>query len=129
MMYTTYKSIYERTAAKQKADQAKHRAAVIRRIRKLTLIFSLVIGVYFTFTSIVHAWAGDNGINASAESNVQQIIVMQGDTLWEIAESYLPADHKEDIRDYIKLIMKHNGMSTSNLMAGDVIEVPLLATE
>lgn len=129
MIYTTYKSIYERTAERQKADQAKQRAALIRKIRKLTMFFTIMIGIYFTCTSIVHAWTGDNELAVTPESHVQQVIVKQGDTLWGIAESYLPVDHKDDIRDYIKMIMKHNGMSTSDLLAGDVIEVPLLTTE
>lgn len=129
MMYTTYKSIYERTEARQMKDQAKLRAARLRAMRRLTVFFTVIIGVYFTFTSIVHAWTGDNDLVVLPEQQVQQVIVKHGDTLWGIAKTYLPVNQDEDIRDYIKMIMKHNNMKTSDLIAGDVIEVPLLATQ
>lgn len=129
MMYTTYKSIYERTEARQMKDQAKLRAARLRAMRRLTVFFTVIIGVYFTFSSIVHAWTGDNDLVVSTDQQVQQVIVKHGDTLWGIAKTYIPVNHNEDIRDYIKIIMKHNDMKTSDLIAGDVIEVPLLATQ
>lgn len=128
MMYTTYKSIYARAVEEQLAVRAKRRSVIFRNARKSTMFLIFMLGIYFACTSIVQAWTGDNELKLSSDRQVQQVIVMQGDSLWSIADSHLPINHKEDIRDYIKMIMKHNGMNNSNLMAGDVIEVPLLDT-
>ena len=50
-------------------------------------------------------------------------VVQPGDTLWEIADTYTP--DTEDIRNTITLIRDLNGMASSMLIVGDVIDVPV----
>lgn len=51
--------------------------------------------------------------------------VAPGDTLWSIAKEYNP-EYTGDIRHITYQIKKANGMDDSAIMAGDVLEVPVM---
>ena len=48
-------------------------------------------------------------------------VVIQGDTLWDIAKKYCP--YNMDIREYIDNIKERNGIFDSTLHNGQVIEL------
>lgn len=52
----------------------------------------------------------------------KQVVVMDGDTLWGIAEKNM--DDDTDIRDYIYQIQELNEMNGANLIPGETIIVP-----
>lgn len=47
--------------------------------------------------------------------------VDRGETLWSIAKQYCPDDM--DIRDYIKLIINENELTTTTLQPGQILTV------
>lgn len=47
--------------------------------------------------------------------------VLPGETLWDIAKEYCPEDM--DFRYYIELVKDHNNMTTSELRAGQTIDM------
>lgn len=49
--------------------------------------------------------------------------VSKGDTLWAIAKSTLPEGR--DIRDYITEIRHWNELNTSNIIEGQLLEIPI----
>ncbi len=49
--------------------------------------------------------------------------VSKGDTLWKIAKCSLPEGR--DIRDYICEIRQWNGLSSSNIVEGQTLEIPI----
>ncbi len=49
--------------------------------------------------------------------------VSQGDTLWTIAKCSLPEGR--DIRDYIIEIRQWNELSSSNILEGQTLEIPI----
>lgn len=47
--------------------------------------------------------------------------VDRGETLWSIAKQYCPDDM--DIRDYIKLIVRENELTTTTLQPGQILTI------
>ncbi|MEG0923490.1 MAG: LysM peptidoglycan-binding domain-containing protein [Anaerovoracaceae bacterium] len=63
--------------------------------------------------------------NSLTEQQYQQIEVTYGDTLWSIAESYMPTD--QDIRKSIYEITKLNQVSADTLQSGQTLLIPVYA--
>ena len=74
-----------------------------------------VCGVFNGVTGAVNAVASDN------HRDYISINVNPGDTLWHIAELYMPEDM--DIREAVYIIKKKNNIS-SDIRAGQTILVP-----
>ncbi|MMZ60584.1 Cell division suppressor protein YneA [compost metagenome] len=121
LKYSTYKSIYDNTPAEDKRSNVNIVLEwLFRRRVSLIKIVALVLFLTVTTTGMVTAFAsnGDDKEHTSYES----VIVMPGDTLWEIAVNYKP-DGK-DARVYIDEIIRINGMTASSIQAGDTLLVP-----
>ncbi len=61
-------------------------------------------------------------VNGESAEKFQVVQVMDGDTLWTLAEKYTPKD--QDVRRTIYEIRKANGMETSDLSAGQILKIP-----
>lgn len=64
------------------------------------------------------------GGDAEAEEPVYTVeyVVAQGDTLWEVASDYVPAD--ADVRPFIRAIKDASGLTSSSLHPGQVLHIP-----
>lgn len=85
----------------------------------VTIIFLLAVGLGQLFKP---------GITATAASEPVQIvtvIVDRGDSLWKIAERH--DNNKIDLRKYIDIIQKYNGLENTVLQPGQRIKVPVYA--
>ncbi|TXK85472.1 LysM peptidoglycan-binding domain-containing protein [Paenibacillus sp. N3.4] len=81
---------------------------------------------------MVQAYAGEgataSSINVSPSSSSinikthEQIVIQQGDTLWDIASSH--KNRNEDIRSYILKLKSLNHMTNSALQEGQVLLLP-----
>ena len=60
---------------------------------------------------------------AQSETEVQYIKVgvMSGDTLWSIAQEYMP---DMDTREAVYIIKKVNGLDSNIITAGSVLDIP-----
>ncbi|MNC62127.1 Cell division suppressor protein YneA [compost metagenome] len=91
-----------------------------RRRGSLIKIIALVLFLTVTTTGMVTAFAS-NG-NERSHTSYETVIVMPGDTLWEIAVNHKP--NGEDTRVYIDEIKRVNGMAVSSIQAGDTLLLP-----
>ena len=57
------------------------------------------------------------------------IEIQKGDTLWEIADAYMDADHYRNWTEYINEVMKLNHMVSDHLVTGEKLIVPYYSTE
>ena len=65
-------------------------------------------------------------LNTAQSGTVDQYIkvgVMSGDTLWSIAETYMP---DMDTREAVYIIKQVNGLDSNIISAGAVLEIPEL---
>lgn len=65
---------------------------------------------------------------AASEKNRQQIeyktyVVRAGDTLWGLADDYM-GENFEDHQDYIRDVMRANGMNRACIYAGQLLIIP-----
>jgi nucleoid-associated protein YgaU len=61
------------------------------------------------------------GCRADVQTEKYEYRVKPGDTLWDIAEEYAPRG--TDKREYIFNVKKDNGLKTSNIYSGMVLEI------
>jgi len=52
----------------------------------------------------------------------EQIVVLPGDTLWNIAEEHAPRG--SNIRQYIQKLKRVNGLDGSSIQAGQILILP-----
>jgi uncharacterized protein YpuA (DUF1002 family) len=81
--------------------------------RFICILALLIIGITYTTHTLQTDWTD--------EYTTTKVYVQSGDTLWSIAEQYVPDGI--DIRDYMYEIRELNNMTTSDVYAGDVITV------
>lgn len=97
---------------------ARKRAATRLRIAAVASIMLLC----FALGALVVAFAGDGQVQAAGVPSYEQVVVLPGDTLWSIAERR--ADKNVDIREYIVQLKKINGLASSSVQAGQVLQLP-----
>ncbi|NGZ74483.1 LysM peptidoglycan-binding domain-containing protein [Saccharibacillus alkalitolerans] len=128
--YTTYKSIYEAADINENSRESrtfsfasflhmlgmpKYRWTRSGATRARLLLF-VVIGL-FAGTGVVHAFQ-----SSEPAPEVRSVVVSPGDTLWSIAERNKPED--ADTRIFIAGIKQKNGLSGSEIYAGDELILP-----
>lgn len=120
LKYSSYQSIYEQPSL--------HRPMVKRVLHKSTWpnrrmfqIMTLLMILLVTCTGVVTALAASSE-DKSTEVELAQVIVMSGDTLWEIAVAHKPAN--QDTRIYVEKLKRINGLKTSSIQSGDVLLLP-----
>lgn len=116
-----------------------HKTAVKMVIFMMVIMLSLMSG------ALLHAYAGSSdhsssaalaGTSAATPAGVSSVSdknkvhsqsqatvdVCPGDTLWELAAANLPQG--ESVRSYMSKIKKANGMTNSDLKAGQILILP-----
>ena len=82
----------------------------------------LVVAILCIFT-IIGTLTGINTVSSSSMNQYNQVKVELGDTLWEIASEYGPADM--DVRKVVHEICQLNDITAGQLEAGQKIIVPV----
>lgn len=96
------------------------------RNRVVVLLTSIALALTLLLAGAVVARADDAAGSApvaSAEAPTTTHVVRSGDTLWEIAADHLPAG--DDVRVLIEDIKRINGLSTSVIVPGQTLLIPL----
>lgn len=96
--------------------RSKRRAA--KTILTIAVIFILAVSLGQLFKPKSTA--------ASEPVEIVTVIVNRGDSLWKIAERH--DNNKIDLRKYIDIIQKYNGLENTVLQPGQRIKVPVYAT-
>ncbi len=136
-MYTTHTSGYYYTGRQLAArpTRAAGRAKLVR-----VAVLAAAIGLSVLFGAMMHAYATggdqDNSRTGPAQTNAAEerlveaepaylpYIVVSGDSLWRIAKQHLPAGM--DIRNYINEIKAMNGLQSTIIHEGQLLQVPLI---
>ncbi|WP_018752851.1 LysM peptidoglycan-binding domain-containing protein [Paenibacillus sanguinis] len=120
LKYSSYRSIYEQPSLRRPVvERVLHKSTWpnLRFFQMITLLVVLVV----TCTGVVTALAASSD-DKSIETELAQVVVMSGDTLWEIAVAHKPAN--QDTRIYVEKLKRANGLETSKIQAGDVLLLP-----
>ncbi|AZS14978.1 LysM peptidoglycan-binding domain-containing protein [Paenibacillus lutimineralis] len=117
LKYSTYKSIYTEPVQKTSILPGRRSAHLSRTAKRTMLVLVLLL---LTCTGVVSAFASSTD-NANKKP-LETVIVMPGDTLWEIASEHKPQG--KDIRKYIDTIKRANGKHLSSIQAGEVLVLP-----
>lgn len=91
----------------------------------LTLIMMFGIGVGFG-TLLTRAEEPQKAPSYKYYANIE---IQSGDTLWEIADSYMDSSHYMNRKEYINEVMSINNMVTDHLVSGQKIIVPYYSAE
>ncbi|CAM4382209.1 LysM peptidoglycan-binding domain-containing protein [Paenibacillus macerans] len=117
--YTTYRSIYDQPSFTRPAKRRLHISMFRHSLAKVA-VFLLVLSL--TCTGVVTAFAASSD-SGRPERELEQVVVLPGDTLWEIAVEHKPQG--SDTRVYIKKLIRVNGLNSSEIKAGDILFIPL----
>ena len=77
------------------------------------ILFTMIFNFAFTL----------NTAQSEAVDQYIKVGVMSGDTLWSIAETYMP---DMDTREAVYIIKQVNGLDSNIISAGAVLEIPEL---
>lgn len=88
--------------------------------------FYLFVTFIFILTGIIifNLIANNNAHSSILAEPYEEIIVIQGDTIWSIASKYTPI--KYDIRDMVYNIKRINEIETSYIYPGDTLKIPII---
>lgn len=95
------------------------RYRVVNRFR-FTVFVVLTIVI---LTTAINFALGFNTAASLTKTDYMDVQIVSGDTLWSIAENYMP-DHM-DTREAVYNLCKVNNISASDLYAGMTIQVPI----
>jgi len=86
----------------------------------LTLVMMFGIGVGFG-TLLTRAEEPKKEPSYKYYANIE---IQSGDTLWEIADTYMDSEHYMERKDYINEVMSINHMVSDHLVSGQKLIVP-----
>ena len=109
--------ISERAAIRKR--RRSHHRHVINRFR-FTVFLVIAIMVFSIASGMI---LGTFDAEGSSKPTYEMITIQYGDTLWEIAECYKPADR--DVRDFMYEICDYNNISAGEIYQGQNIMVPV----
>lgn len=96
----------------------KTRVRIVNKVR-FTMFCIVMISLFSCGIS-----AAMNYAMAQKEPETLSVFVETGDTLWDIAVEHNTKN--QDVRRLVRQIKQHNGLTSSVIRAGEVLEIPLL---
>lgn len=119
LKYSSYQSIYDQPSFCRPVERRLYMSAFLKS--RLSKIAVLLIILSITCTGMVRAFAA-SGDSSEAAAPAEYVVVMPGDTLWEIAVAHKPQG--QDTRVYVQKLMRTNGLEASSIQAGDTLRLP-----
>ena len=105
--------------SRKKLRRQVRRSSESRRRVQITLGIIFLISVF-----IFSLYMGRSNVQALCHwDEPQEVMVIQGDSLWSIAQS-IPGSEHVDLRKVVHEIKKLNGLKTSSLSPGQVLIIP-----
>lgn len=94
------------------------------RIKSRVRFASFIVISLLLVCTIFNTALGFNDALALSEQQYIEIQVESGDTLWTIADEYMPDDM--DIREAVYLICDTNDIDAEHLYAGQTLSIPVM---
>ncbi len=91
-------------------------------VNKFRFTVFVVLTIVILTTAINFA-LGFNTAASLTRTDYMDVQIVSGDTLWSIAENYMPQDM--DTREAVYKLCKVNDISASELYAGMTIQIPI----
>lgn len=92
-------------------------------VNKTRFYSFIVVAVYISFITLSFFKSFGSAQDIGVEVKYEEVYVLQGDTVWDIALEYKP--NKLDIRDMVSEIRDFNSLKSLYIKEGDIIKVPL----
>ncbi len=95
------------------------------QLKKQLVLFILTVVVLFiscAFFGNILTSAHDKSENNTKDDCYTSVAIQYGDTLWSIAETYMPEDYTS-VQDYVKHLKKLNNLKSDDLQAGTYLIV------
>lgn len=118
LKYSSYQSIYDQPSFRRPVERRLHISTLRRRFSQIAV---LLIILSLTCTGVVTAFASTSE-DAVQLTELERVVVMPGDTLWEIAVAYKPQG--QDTRIYVQQLIRANGLASGAIQAGDTLVLP-----
>lgn len=118
LKYSSYQSIHPRVVQPTKSTRMLFRNKLVH------VIGVLILTLLFTGVGLIHSFAADAIAHDQDPDLPLKVSVSTGDTLWSISKQYKP--ESMDIREFIELIKRVNGKSSSAIQIGEVLQIPIL---
>lgn len=96
---------------------------IIKSRVRFTIFIIIVFAILATAITAVIIKANHTEKMTMTKQNYTQIKVAPGDTLWSIADEYMPQDM--DRRQSVYIISQVNNTSASELCAGQILSIPI----
>lgn len=100
-----------------RVEREKIKSQRKENFKKRTIFLIFFIGSFLLISFFMTSYAGADN------TRLLEYRVDQGDSLWEIARQYKNPDM--DIREYIYLIKKTNKLNGSQIVAGQLLMIPV----
>jgi hypothetical protein len=94
------------------------------RIKNRVRFASFIVISLLLVCTIFNTALGFNDALALSEQQYIEIEVESGDTLWTIADEYMPDDM--DIREAVYVICETNDIDANTLYAGQTLSIPVM---
>lgn len=98
----------------------KRHLVIVNPVRFFIFILLSIMILVFAGYSIVGAGSAD----AATVNTYAQVVIHEGDTLWDIVEKYNP-DVNKSYQEIIHDISETNDIDVNNIQPGDMIFVPV----
>ncbi len=95
----------------------KHRIVNKRRFTIFVVVMLILL------TNVINFGLGLNTANSLTRTGYIDVEVAAGDTLWSIAQTYMPQE--ADVRAAVYQLCQANEISAADLQAGMTIQVPV----
>ncbi len=117
----------DRLAREEFRRSRRAEAVRLQRARRtffflLALTLIVVFGIGFGFGTLMTR--AEEPEKTPAYKYYSNIEIKSGDTLWDIADTYMDRAYYENRSDYISEVMKINGLSSDKLISGESLIVP-----
>ena len=93
---------------------------IVNPVRFFIFVFICVMVIIFAGYGL----AGAGNADAATVNTYAQVVIHEGDNLWDIVEEYNPDVHKST-REIIKDICETNDIDVNDIQPGDMIFVPV----
>lgn len=103
--------------------QMKRQTRKKYRIKSRVRFTVFIVLMLLVTATAVTTFLGFNNADGMTKPQYIQVQVESGDTLWSIAEQYMPADM--DRRESVHIISKTNETSASKLYPGQTLKIPV----
>lgn len=111
-----------RNLRKKRIQEMKQKLAIL----VISVAFILLLGCLFG-TILSDAKVTES--NSGSYKYFTSYTVQYDDTMWEIAQDYMDAEHYTSVQDYIKEVERMNHIDADYIQAGSTIMLPYYSSE